>query len=316
MVPDTINRYAFSGLGTNFAEATASLSRIKSSFGLAGKTPPGKILSHIAKCLSMGLSASMVTNPLFRDGTYLGCILYSRQGDKLIISGKTHLAAQVGSFAGTLQQASPEGIYAAMKGIIPGLPDYGDAVITPRTLNARLMTTGVPSVVRPDIEKLFAAYTSKFPFLSVNVASICTTFSLIASDEDIPDDLPMHKSAMCTDDRILSILSAFGSRAPSFLLTGGKKHQLNDVDYVPISLAAIRVSLDAAATDIRTMASRHYILVPTQGATGKLQKSVFKSQDKSEIYGMLVGRFGRPRNNQAMPAEQVQAHKVDEEWDI
>jgi hypothetical protein len=179
------------------------------------------------------------------------------------------------------------------------------------------MQVGVPTVIKNEVKKLFAAYTSFIPFLSVHVESVILIFKLIADGDDIPEHLPIHANAMCSPDRIVSLLSAFGNMVPSFMITGGKKQLLNNSDNVPTSLAAVKVPIETGASDVRNMIEKHYILVPAQGQqNGRIQKSMFKSNDKTRIYAMLMASYGKSQTSQSATFQQQSSAALDDddEW--
>lgn len=221
-----IQRYMLLNLGASMNDSLANYIELKSSWGNLCSTDFGLALSHLVKCLHLGMDTHTSVIPLFDMGYYEGCIL---QGNSFSISvnnsilrplNTKNLSAEIESMSthvNTLKR-----IIAIVNREIKGTEFSTEDVISMRAMRDKLL--GIPLTEGAKDEIISTARNLRYPSRpwSVNHTDLMKMIEIIRSPATINDNTPLGPRSLFSKDWIVVALSCFGEiTCPSFYHANG-----------------------------------------------------------------------------------------------
>jgi len=251
-VPSLIEDYLFQSLGDTPERQMDRMEKIRSAWGIIGKTDAGNVAAHLSKVILLSLKSQARAFPFVIDGVYQGCVL---SGSRLFVGlhGKVHRPLPYDK----LQEET--GTYHMHSIVLDQIKVLCDAEwnkepTTMRELREELLSESISEEDRDQIRKLAVHLHFRGErFLAVNAQTLMAIIRDIASPEALENTkLPMHHSALFSRDKVYVSLSAFGYQAPSFMIENCPRVPLVS-SKAPTTLVMRQKPLDIATMDWKNM---------------------------------------------------------------
>lgn len=286
-VPGLFEQYLFQSLGDTPEKQLERLDRLRRAWGLLSKTPSGDISAHLCKVIRLAIQAQCRVYPIIQDSVYEGCVLLGARF-WLGINGTVYrpltfskLQSELGGFSThnrTLVEIAREaGLNEEMIGHCKSM----------RKLRSKLLAKNLKEEQRDNIRKLAVHLHFKERFLGVNSNSLSRIIDEVTKVEDgEDDDLPMHHSALFSNDQIFVALSSFGFQAPSFSIENCPRIELKGTP--PQTLVFRQKPLDVACQDWKHMLETKEIRNNPRNLSRANRDRSLVGNDKTVIWGKLV----------------------------
>jgi len=314
-VPRVMQDYFLRFFGPTLQACFSVMENIRSAWGIVETTDAGHVLAHLCKCVDIGLLAQARIYPIIHDTVYEGCVLI---GSGFTISHSMTLfrPQPYDTLLLTMQQTNPRHhiIHEISKIAGEDISQFKSM----RALRGKLMTCVLTEDGKFQIEKLAAKLAPPIPYWAVGASLILSAIALIQDTANISDDVPMHPSALFTTDRVMSVLSAFGFNAfsfmiptaPRFKLAGGGLPKVKD-----FSLVFRIVTLRAAVADFHTMANTHEITNNPKTLSTVYQDRKIDGTDKIKVWDALI-KLGATKqatktSTSSEALEQIQNYDIE-----
>jgi hypothetical protein len=236
MVPSVIRQYFSSCLGHTKNEIAKGYDDLCRSWGNIGNTESGKILTHMAFCISVGLPSQARILPIFEGDRYYGCVLSGYgfvvgMGDERFTPvDPEQLKKDIGRVS-THQNVLGKVLVAAGYDLDDAMGE-GQALLENTKLTAlglreALLGLKMTDDQRNNVAKFAKALDFGHAYRPVNHDTINSAFNLIKMPIDAwPRDSPIHPSVLMSRDAVELAWSTFGFSAPTFRPIPGRAHKI------------------------------------------------------------------------------------------
>lgn len=261
-VPQIIARYFFKNLGDDKEECSDILNSMKTGYNIWGKTPQGRQTAHVLKCIAIALECQARLYVCVDAGLYVGCAILGEQFSVAMhgeVVDVVDAAAMYGSFLEVNAHESclekmiallkeceledekkpfPEELDSYKKGYRglyrlawfvkqPGPKAKGDED------DIEIDVFGDTGKERMEqLEMAFKGLTFVEKYLKCSPENIIESMKRMSLKAMPPVSAPMYVASateLFRKDETYSILSQFGSTAPSFINRGGQTYKLPGV---------------------------------------------------------------------------------------
>lgn len=279
MVPRVLSKHFLGCLGTSKEGCLRMMEKMKSDWGVLGKTDIGKILSHLAFCIDLAIAAQARVVPLLLNGRYSG-VFFSGSGYSVSIDGTLYAPTTFDKVLQAIEESTTHskilgeilGLLGIAGDINDGMSDVGrivkDQTFTMMSLRAKCLSAKVSVDDKTKILELARALDFRQVRFGINANHIAAALHLIADvPTTLPNDLPIHSSMIFETDRLKVVWSCFGFTAPTFLPVGGT--------HVSLGSSTYEVSFKRGpetVTETKTFDSLHVRLVHYENAIEDLEK--------------------------------------------
>jgi len=246
----------------------------------------GKILTHMAFCVNLGVMSQASVKPLYDTQQYIGCMLV---GDaySIAIGQIAYVPQDIDTLKESLRLFSTTSL--ALKAISTLAGTNVENAKSMREVDVALdngipLETSVISTIRTELRHL------SFPqkYWDPTPANLTRAITFLSTPETpIPNNLPMHHSAVLDHDHTRKVLALFGFMVPTFSLSGAPVIPLG-IHSTPPKLYFRMVTIDAAVTDWKDILNTHTIRNNPSGSTSVYQDRILQGSDKTEVWGALV----------------------------
>lgn len=286
--PDLIEQYLFQSLGDIPEKQLERMEKLRRAWGLIGKTESGSISAHLCKVLKLAIQSQARVYPIIQNQVYEGCVLL---GARLFVGLNgtvyrplpfTKLQSELGSFSThsrTLAEIAGEcGIQADW---------MSEKMTSMRKLRSMLLKRNLSEEKRDNIRKLAIHLHFKEKFLGVNSNTLVQLINdLTTPEEEQDDDLPMHHSALFSNDPVFVALSAFGFQAPSFVIENSPRVELKGSP--PQTLVIRQKPLDSACQDWKAVLESKEIRNNPRNLSRANRDRSLVGNDKTVVWGKLL----------------------------
>lgn len=288
-VPALIDEYLIQSLGDKPERQIERMDRIRSAWGLIGKTDAGNVMAHMCKVIQLALRAQGRAFPIVNEGIYQGCIL---SGARMFI-GMNGVIYRPLPFGKLQEEAGSYHMHSIVLDKIIEVCDDDDMresrPETMRELRKLLLECNLTEEERDEVRRLAVhLHFKRDKYLSMNPQTLMAVMRDISSLDDTEDlQLPLHHSALFSRDKIFVSLSAFGYQAPSFMIDNCPKVSMKQAK-APQTLVIRQKPLQAASTDwknmLETMEMRNN---PRNLSRANKDRSIV-GNDKNVLWGEIV----------------------------
>jgi len=295
---ETINRYFLGALGQNAADVKKTYARLRVDNGVLVHTLEGRELSHIAKCIDVGIQAQARIFPIVSDGQYLGCVL-SGSGFQLSAYESAWVPVEHQLLVDEVMSA---GSHKAALTDIGRIVDKDMAEVFQQVtetltiigLRDILMEAPLSNEQRSQIVAI--AKNLRYPQNSLNVsaANLETCLRLIQHpEESIDDTFPIHYTKLFETDRVNLVWSAFGALAPTCQFAGGPIVDLKTSKNLPKHVAFRLIPLKDALIDIqKILAEQKFNSTSSNRRSAPFRDRMYSGMDATRILSALAAASG------------------------
>lgn len=296
-VPEVVSKYFLKSLGQDLDSSYTSFKQLKSSWGLIKTTDFGFMLSHMYKVIHTALQCQACVYPVFTGSVYEGCVMWG-SGYAICMNDRVYRPMAYDELQNVVADSSMHS--KSITKIKSMLSEDGKAEFsncqTIRGLSHIVQKEVFDVGSRSELVKVanHLCYSNKY--WSTNKTNIEKALYMIASYEDtneINADVPMHPSAIFSDDLIESVLSAFGHQAPSFLIPNGRQLDLKSGSEPPKSFLVRTISLKQAVHDMNYIIEEGTITNNNSQLSSKHQDKSLNGQDKREVWDQLCSMYDK-----------------------
>lgn len=295
-VVSVITRYFLTCLGTDFQTVKAAQELIRSRFAIISKTPVGNVLSHMARCLDIGIQGQCRVFPIFDGGLYEGCAIVGARV-KYILNKATvvpvphdDLVERIRAYGG--HKFALEAIFKLCGGKPEHLNEWVDGISSMSHLRKGLMKCLLNESGRDEVLRL-ASQLRFGPSSPINPDTLHAALGYIVDEnKDLPNTFPIHHSMLFEKDRVAVVWSTFGENAPSPAFTG-KKWSLDKADHPNHIGFRTGVALREAIADLKqVLASKQLAVPPLQRRSGVHTARVYTGNESRMLWADLVKAAG------------------------
>jgi hypothetical protein len=251
-VPTLIDDYLIQSLGDKPERQIERMDRIRSAWGLLGKTDAGNVMAHMCKIIHLSLRAQGRTFPIVNEGIYQGCVL---SGARMFV-GMNGSVYRPLSFDKLQEETGSYHMHSIVLDKIMEIVDDEDMVRpdTMRELRRELLKVNLSEEDRDEIRRLAVhLHFRSDKFLAMNPQTLMSVIHDISSLDDNENlQLPLHHSALFSRDKIFVSLSSFGYQAPSFMIENCPKVSMTQ-SKPPQTLVIRQKPLQVATVDWKNM---------------------------------------------------------------
>lgn len=297
-VPDFIDHYLMTGLGSNMDSAKDLSSGIRSAWGIVSATTEGDILAHICKTAQISLEAQAKPYVITSGNVYVGTAILGTKFH-LTIGNKTFSPLENSEFADLIRDVDAH--TASLRRILE-MCGHTESVRSMRHLRDVVLIAKLSSLEVDQITDLAAKLSFTQPYWSFNYVNIIAAISLLLdSSKKIDVDIPMHPNFLFTKDRTEEVLSAFGINAPSFNFPSATKYMILEKPFSDLKSINMRwVPISDAVADFKRSITEGYITQPKSAPTSsnaavrtftekqKIEDLKRMLQDLTKAKGMFV----------------------------
>jgi hypothetical protein len=266
---------------------------LKTGWGLIQNVDLGHEMSHLYKCLDIAIRGQASVYPVFTNRIYEGCVIC---GSGFMVGLYEQVYRPI-PFADLQDMVRDKSMHSQAVTRIKSLlgdmvDDEIDAVGSIRELSKLVVERGVSVEDRQNIVSWAHKLCYENVYWSSNATnSIIDALKMLQSGDDIPDNVPMYPTALFTDDRVESVLSAFGWKAPTFLIPNGTTMKIGGRDNVaPRNLFARSVELNRAVTDMKYVMENLTVTNNNNNLSQKHKDKAFHGKAKEDVWTQL-GKF-------------------------
>jgi hypothetical protein len=321
-VPQVIDRWFLSSLAADTGECVEMMGKVRSDFGLLGKTEWGKSMTHAFKCMDICIRAQGRLKVVMDNGIYLGsCVMGSNF--LVEINGQMYRPGSADNLrdAVLLSGSNRLLLRKIARECAAGETEF-DNISRMWELRSKISTAGGCSLTsQKEVEKL--AMQLRFPedkSWKPIVHDIAKAASYMDDgtpivDYPIEERLPITAGSLFVNEKLRVIWSCFGYTAPSFRIPGGAAFDLSapsnfitrkagafsrqTTETLVVSKISLRmVALDQAINDtemlIREKQALNPFALPNMKRSAANQYKVFTGKDFQKIVDSLrmIARVG------------------------
>jgi hypothetical protein len=233
-VPTVVDRWFLSSLAGETTECIQMMNKVRSDFGVLGKTEWGKGMTHVFKCLDICIRAQGRLRIILDNGVYLGsCIMGSNF--LVEVNSQVYRPGSAENLRDAVLLSGSNQFILRKIAIECAIGEKGlDDVKKMWALRIKISESGGCSLnLQKEIEKL--AMQLRFPedkTWKPIVSDIARAASYMDDGTPIVDyplheNLPITASSLFSNDKLRVIWSCFGYTAPSFRIPGGAAFDLS-----------------------------------------------------------------------------------------
>lgn len=288
-VPDLIERYFVQCLGDKPEHQVDRMDKIRSAWGIIGQTDAGNEIAHLCKIVSLCLTAQARAFPVISDKVYQGCMM---SGGRFFVGIHGHVFRPL-TFEKLQEEAGSYHLHSTVLLQILGILSGAGNKITQkpgsmRSLRKLLLDSRTTEEQRDEIRRLAVhLHFSNDKFLAMNAQSIQKVIDEIGTPEDgETEELPLHHSALFSQDSLFVALSSFGYQAPSFMIDNCPKISLKS-SKPPNTLVIRQKTLELAVVDWKTMLETKEIRNNPRNLSRANRDRSMVGNDKIVLWGRL-----------------------------
>lgn len=286
-VPVLIEDYLIQSLGDKPERQLERMDRIRSAWGIVGKTDPGNAMAHMCKVISLALRAQGRAFPFVHNGIYQGCVL---SGGRLFV-GMNGVVYRPISYEKLQEETGGFHMHSIVLKKIVDITEETVKVLpdTMRKLRQLLLRANLSEEDRDEIRKLAVhLHFQNERFLPLNPQSVGLLIQDMTSLETTENtSLPLHHSALFSRDKVFVALSAFGYQAPSFMIDNCPKITLNS-SKPPQTLVVRQKPLDIATVDWKKMLESKEVRNNPRNLSRANRDRSIVGNDKAVVWGELA----------------------------
>jgi len=310
-VPTVVDRWFLSSLAGETTECIQMMNKVRSDFGVLGKTEWGKGMTHVFKCLDICIRAQGRLRIILDNGVYLGsCIMGSNF--LVEVNSQVYRPGSAENLRDAVLLSGSNQFILRKIAIECAMGEKGlDDVKKMWALRIKISESGGCSLnLQKEIEKL--AMQLRFPedkAWKPIVSDIARAASYMDDgtpvvDYPLHENLPITASSLFSNDKLRVIWSCFGYTAPSFRIPGGAAFDLSvpqnfvtrragafskqTSETLVVSKISLRmVALDQAISDTEVMIREKQALnpfaLPNMKRSAANQYKVFTGKDFQRV---------------------------------
>lgn len=298
IVPRIINQYFLGTLGEHTDAVRTLFGKIRSDWGVLCHTPEGKVLSHIAKCIDVGIRAQARIFPVIDSGEYIGSALLGA-GFQISAYDKVWTPVSAIALQNSITAAGSHVVHLkAIADIIGGMDEevYDNVMKTTTMVQLRevLLEASMTDEERDKIATIALKLKFNQKSLNVSVPNLVKVFNLIANPaEDLPVDFPIHPTKLFEKARFPLVWSAFGANAPTCNFAGGKTIDLQNPGKLDRHIAFRIIPLHEAIIDMEVVLSKkQFFSTSLNRRSGPFKDRMYKAGDFDQIFVAMKGACG------------------------
>jgi len=298
-VPNIVQRYFLGCLGSDVTTISAAMTKLREKWGVICRSEAGNVFSHMAKVIGIGLEAQARIFPVFDGEIYIGSVL-GGGGFRVVNHGiivhtksaevvkleveKCGAGRSILKAIGVVGEAIDDEDFQWSEGHVPITSMLG--------LRIAMRGWGLTEAQRDEIVKLSSRLTFPAVHWGMNPSTITRALDLIASSDDLPEDLPIHHTKLFSTDRLALVWSCFGLLAPSLNFRTGKTVRL-DKGRVDSNITFTQAALEQAIADMKLVFSRKFAIIPAQERrSGPYKDLKFTGVDAQRIWNAMQNAAG------------------------
>nr|WNA22198.1 MAG: hypothetical protein [Downy mildew lesion associated ambivirus 3] len=289
LVPDIIQRYFFKCLGSSFTMCRVNFTKLKSSWGNIHQTNLGNVLSHLACMIGIVAHCQARVFPIFDNGVYSGCVL---SGSRFTLSTSDSVYRPMAFAQLQEEMISAKFHFAVLNSIAVLVGDGTDQirnVKSMRELSNLLRTVEISEETKDAIRKEAVHLNFDNRYLSINSNTLVQAMDLLKdTSQPIANDYPMHPDQIFENDRVASVLSAFGYFAPTLLIPSCTSIKLVDGSEPPKTFACRTVTLSSAIADWKLVLRDKVIHNNPTNLSKSFKDRSFTGADKKRVWMSLL----------------------------
>jgi hypothetical protein len=340
-VPKVIDRWFLSSLAGETGDCVRMMGKVRSDFGLLGKTEWGKGMTHAFKCLDICIRAQGRLRIVMDNDVYLGCCI---MGSNFLveINGIDYRPGSGENLRDAVMlSGSNRIILRQIAKMCKAVEDSFDNITGMWELRASISESGgCPVGSQKEIERI--AMQLRFPedkqwkpvVFDISKACAYVADGRPIGEYDRDAGFPITAGSLFSNDKLRVIWSCFGYTAPSFRIPGGASFDLTtpanfitkktgafsrqSTETLVVSKISLRmVALDQAVNDMETMIRDKQALnpfaLPNMKRSAANQYKVFTGKDFQKIVECLrviakvgvVGALGASKGKRKATGEDL-----------
>lgn len=292
-VVETIVKHFLGCLGSNTESCRQMVDNLRSAWGVVCKTNLGKVFSHMAKCIDLGIQAQARVFPVFSGDVYEGCVL-AGYGFTLVIDKRVYKSLSPSELAPILSSArrSSEAIkaIAVLSGSTNADWISGNCTFTSlMSVKKELALLAITERARDEILKI-AGKLPRGSKWQLNPNSLIKAFDLLShsSWETLPEDLPIGPTMLFETDVVSVVWSCFGEMAPSTFFAGQASHPLGSAKF-PKHIGFRQAVLPEAIGNIKEVLRTRQVTIPSLNRRSALHKDrVFEGSNAVNVIAAMM----------------------------
>lgn len=299
IVSEVLARYFLGCLGPTAESVKEAFATIKRDLGVINSTRVGRELSHLAKCIDIGLLAQARIFPIIDNGEYIGSALLGA-GFQVHAYRESYPSV---SHISLINQVDKAGSHrSSLNAICEIVSESNDNEVTASVrssttwydLRVALLESETNSISRDKIVALARGLRFQPRSLNISTKNIVDCLNLIANpDQEAPDWYPIHPSKLFESDRMSVIWSAFGDLAPTCSFPGGPKIDLAKSKTLPNHIGFRNVPLKDAVLDLQMiMSQKAFGGTSMNRRSGPYKDRIYKGNDAKQILSALISATG------------------------
>lgn len=234
MVPRVFKYFFLGCLGFDKKSISSGFDEFASQWGIIGNTEVGKVLTHMAACIELGIMSQARILPLFEtNGRYIGAII-GGWGFTLRVGNEEFnpvpynaLVDEIDSTAlhrNVLEKVLREAGFDLSDGMGEGVKILANKDLKAMELRKHLLEQQMTEAQRENAQKVAKALSFENPSWASNGTNIVKMFDLLETPIDQwPIETPIHPTVLFSTDKVEMALSCFGSLAPTMCPIEGRK---------------------------------------------------------------------------------------------
>jgi hypothetical protein len=286
--PSLFSTYLLRCLAQDHDHMLDEMEKLVSAWGSIQHTDVGHEMSHLCKCIDIALKVQATVFPIYTATIYEGTVICGA-GYRIGMNTRWYDPLPYEQLQQEIRELSAHSLAIAEIKRVVDDTDKEESIeqcTSVRMLAKLLLGIGLDEFKQNDIRKVAhqLGYSCKYWSTSTTNIGLYVDY-LHKKDTDIPDDIPMHPDYMFTTKRYESLLSAFGKQAPSFMITGGTRLEL-DGD-VPKHLHVRTVTTPVAVKDMEHIMNERYITNNMQNTSSRHRDTNLTGSLKDEVWAQL-----------------------------
>lgn len=327
-VPRLIQSAGLRFLGRHPEECLRNLASVSAGWGIAARTKSGDQFAHLARCLELSLDSDTFPIPVIANGIYSGTF----------VLGNTHVVISNGAIIKPLDKQALKVDYEscdthgkAMRVILEITGDLdleegedpNERLNTMRRLREHAIVSSLSEEDRQRV--LEAAGNLSFPtqrYWGHSASFIGKAISYLQDPTlQIPDDAPLHPSALFESSRLTLVLGAFGDSVPTFDIEGAPRILVkNGTENAPaMNLTARPRSLKHAVENWENMIKTSSLRNGPKAISKSLRDKGFSGKEKTVLWSQLMQLITGGRPIDAITGEistEESGHEVHQDLEI
>lgn len=288
--------YFLGCFGSNRNEIHAMVERLRGAWGMISETRLGRELTHMAKCIHIGLRAQARIVPVFSEGDYCGCLILG-EGFSVSLWGKLYEPLDALLLAKDLDSFGRKGYILNMISTELGLTEDERGVLSECNTFFQLRKLMRAAHTNDEQKRRISMLVPKLRYgkhWALNETTIAHALDLIKSGSfDNLSDVPCHPSTIFSDDLIEVVLSGFGLMAPTCNFLGGPVVDLSKGKIPDGPMAWSMRPLAQAVADLKAiMSNKAYCRAQGGRRSGPFKDRMFEKGAKASVFSSLKACVG------------------------